>query len=187
MKWLIGSLIAFVVVAVLVVGSVIGNYISLNNEFVNYETKIVALHDDVPNIITKTTNTIISKASVLKMYRDDFKEVVKGNMQGRYGSNGSNATWQWIQEHNVQMDTSMFKDIMNDIEAGNNEMQSRQTEILEIKRVYDKRRREAIPSLYNSILLHYPKIDMDKYTKLILNEQARQAEATKNLDAIILK
>ncbi len=181
-KIIIGFAIVFVLGFVFVLGNV-GYIVSLNNEFVDYETRIVAISDDVPNIITKTTNTIVSKSNVLGAYRKDFKEIVAANMQGRYGKDGSKATWQWIQENNINMDTSMFKDIMNDISAGNNEMQNRQTEILEIKRIYDKRLREAVPSLYNKIL-GFPKIDMKKYGVIILNDTAKTANETKTLNAI---
>ncbi len=83
---------------------------ALRTDIEDQQRKIEANFDSMWKIITQ-------KVQVLDKYSDDFKEVVRGYTQGRYGQNGSQAMFQWLKEHNVPIDASLYKEIMVTIEA----------------------------------------------------------------------
>ena len=70
------------------------------------------------------------------MYKDDLKEVVTASMSGRYGADGSKATWAWIKEHNHGLDGKLYERIQTLIESGRNDFQRSQTILLDTKRAY---------------------------------------------------
>lgn len=162
--------------------------IHYNNVFIDMETSIVAYYDNTPNILTKTTNNVVGKYAILKDYRADFKEIVKSNITGRYGADGSKATWSWIQEHNLNIDPKMFQNIMDEISSGGNELQQNQKDLIDTIRVYNKVRNSYWGSRYNKWgNLKFPKIDMDKYSTLILSDTAVEARETNRFNGVKLQ
>ena len=82
----------------------------LRTDIEDQERKIVANLD-------KMIKTIAQQAQVTKQYANDFKEVALGMVKGRYGDKGSTAMFQWLKEHNISIDVSIYKKIMTTIEA----------------------------------------------------------------------
>ena len=73
------------------------------------------------------------------MYKNGLKEVIKGTFEGRYGADGSKAVMQWIQEQNIQFDSSLYKEIQIVISAGRDEFRISQTKKLDACQLYETR------------------------------------------------
>ena len=96
------------------------------------------------------------------MYRDDFTKVVQAQMQGRYGKEGSKASFQWLKEHNVQFDSTLYVQMQRMIEAGRNDFEQNQKVLIDKKRLYQK----ALDSMPTGIVMRFigfPKIDLNKF------------------------
>lgn len=82
----------------------------LRTDVLDQERKIEANYDKMWKVISQ-------QAQILDKYANDFLEIYKGMMTGRYGDGGSKAMFQWIKEHNPQIDASLYKKIMTTVEA----------------------------------------------------------------------
>jgi len=112
-KWIIltGVVISFVALIIFLMDITYDNRDQrLRNATADQERKIEANLD-------KNWKTVAQEVQVLGKYADDFKEVVFGMMKGRYGDQGSTAMFQWLKEHNVQLDATVYKKVMTTIEA----------------------------------------------------------------------
>ena len=97
----------------------------LRTDVLDQERKIEANYD-------KMWKTISQQAQVLDKYADDFKEIYKGMMTGRYGDGGSKAMWQWLKEHNPEIDASIYKKIMTTVEATRTSFEREQRRLSEM-------------------------------------------------------
>lgn len=155
---LIGVVAVFGVFGCVLVG--IG--VSANNQAVRYETQIQAQHKQNQNVLSQYSHKISEAVQVPAMYKDDFTKVVSAQMQGRYGESGSQATMQWIKEHNINFDSSMYSQIQRMIEAGRNDFEKEQKTLLDVKRSY-LTKLDTVPSGLVMKLIGFPKIDLNKY------------------------
>lgn len=162
------TLSAIAVVVILVVG-VIMAWVSAANYGNRAEADIKAVWENNQNILGQYTLKIQEAAQVPEMYKNDFKEVVTAAMQGRYGADGSKATFQWIKENNLTFDSSMYNKMQTLIEAGRNEFQTNQTRLVDTKRVYVTSL-GSIPRGWFLSMAGYPKIDLDKYRPVVAGD-----------------
>lgn len=168
---LIGLAIFFALtIAVAVVG--FGTYTSNFNKAVEFETTIEAQWDENRNVLSATTTRVMEMAQVNEMYRDDLKEIVEATFQGRYGDDGSDAAWQWIQEQNPQVDSSLYTNLQATIEAGRNEFKTSQTRLIDHRRQYQTALRKNIPIVGTGWWMRmagFPSedFDFDKYDILV--------------------
>ena len=112
-------------------------------------------------------------AQIPEIYRDDLKEIISETFQGRYGAEGSKAVFQWIQEENPQVDSSLYKNIQVTIEAGRNEFTVAQTQLLDVKRSYETN----LGYLWKGFWLKiagYPKLDLSKYKPVVATDTAEK-------------
>lgn len=154
---------ASILVAVLVVFS---SYVSYSNLGNSYEQRLEAKWQDNQNVLGQYTIRVAEMAQVPEMYRDDLKEVIAATFEGRYGADGSRATFQWIQEQNLQFDSSMYNRLQQTMEAGRLEFANRQTELIDIKRAYQTDLGNVWSGLWLSFA-GYPKADLEKYKPVI--------------------
>jgi len=106
------------------------------NDAVKLENSTKAQWGQNQNNYDKFWKSISEMAQIPDKYKEDFKDVLVGNMEARYGEGGSKAQWQWIQEHSVDFDASMYKKLMTAIEAGRESFESNQTLLLDKQRRY---------------------------------------------------
>lgn len=157
------ALASSLVVAVLVIASSWVSYSNLGN---SYEQRLEAKWQDNQNVLGQYTIRVAEMAQVPEMYRDDLKEVIAATFEGRYGADGSRATFQWIQEQNLQFDSSMYNRLQQTMEAGRLEFANRQTELIDIKRAYNT----DLGNVWSGMWLKfagYPKVDLDKYKPVV--------------------
>lgn len=166
--FVVGGIVVALILA-LVIGC-IGMYTSNYNQAVSFETSIEAQYDENRNVLSNTTTRIMEMAQVNEMYKDDLKEVVEATFQGRYGDNGSNAAWQWIQEQNPQVDSSIYTNLQATIESGRNEFKTSQTRLIDYRRQYESALRRNIPIVGSGWwmrLAGFPTIDLEDYEILV--------------------
>lgn len=151
-------------------------YITTANYGNRMEQEIQAVYDNRTNVLSQYTLKLQEAAQIPEMYKADFKEVVSAALQGRYGSDGSQATVQWIKESNLHFDSSMYRHLQTLIESGRNEYQREETRLIDVVRVY----KTNLGYVWTGFWLTragYPKIDLSKY-KPISSVDAQHAAET---------
>lgn len=178
------NLLILVVIGLLAL-IIIPSYISAANYGNRTEVALRAKMEDNENIYAQGTQKVMEIAQVPAMYRDDLKTVITAAIQGRYGENGSQATFQWLKEQNPGLDASMYTKIQQVIESFRNEFKNAQTGMLDMRRSYET----ALGSVWQGMWLRiagYPKIDLTKFT-IVTTDKARQTFETKRDSGIQLR
>lgn len=170
MVWVIVG-IAFAMVAL----TVITAYISNANYANAAEKQIEATWQNNQNILGQYTLKVQEIASVPEMYKNDLKEVMSAELSSRYGAQGSKASMQWIKEHSVNFDSSMYNKIQQVIEAGRNEFQNAQTRLIDEKRAYETNLGYVWSGFWMRIA-GYPKTDLNKYKPVVAADTAKAFE-----------
>jgi hypothetical protein len=171
---LVASVTAVSIAALVGIGAV--SYISAYNTGNRLEQTIKATYDNNRNILAQYGNKIAEAAQVPAMQRDDLSAVVTAALEGRYGEDGSRAVFQWIQEQNPQIDSTVYIQLQRMIEAGRNEFTTAQTKFTDQKRVYET----ALGSFWQGTWLSvagYPKINLEEY-KIVSTARADEAFET---------
>jgi hypothetical protein len=113
-----------------------GGACSFHDESVELEESVSAQWRQNQNNYDKFWKSITEMVQIPEQYKDDFKDVLVGNTEARYGKGGSDAQWQWIQEHAVEYDSSMYRQIMTAIEAGREDFEDNQKKLIDKQRRY---------------------------------------------------
>lgn len=178
-----GVIAAITVGAVLLVS--VPSYISAANYGNRTENALKAKMEDNENIYANGTQKVMEIAQVPTMYKNDLKEIVTAAIQGRYGENGSQATFQWLKEQNPGLDSAMYVEIQQVIESFRDEFKNAQTQMLDQRRAYEN----ALGYVWQGFWLNmagYPKIDLNKFT-IVTTDKARQTFETKRDTGIQLR
>ena len=162
-----------------------GSVISTNNELVAMEQGLQAQYDQDRNAYDNMFKKFQEVAQVPAMYTEDLKKVYDSAIQNRYGKDGSKAMFQWIQEHNPNFDSSMYRQIQQVIEAGRNSFEAEQKMLLDKKRVYLTALNQ-FPTVVVARMLGFPKIDLKKID-ILTSERTEQAFGTKKDEPIKLR
>ena len=128
----IGAMIMVGVISIIGLG--IFAYVNNHNSAVDSEAAIQAQYDQGRNVLSATTTRIMEMAQVPEMYRDDLLQVVEATFEGRYGEDGSRATWQWIQEQNIQLEDGLYRNLQASIESGRNDFRNTQARLIDHRR-----------------------------------------------------
>jgi hypothetical protein len=161
-------LIVGIIIAVVSIGSV-GAYVSAANYGNRAETSLQAKYNDNKNVLGQYTLKIGEMAQVPTIARNDLREILQTAFEGRYGSDGSQAAFQWIKEQNPTIDQTMYLQIQKAIEAGRNDFTASQTELLDQKREYVT----ELGYVWSGFWLHlagYPKIDLNKINIVVASD-----------------
>lgn len=178
--------IAIGVIAAAIAVGAIGSYITYANYGNRTEVAIKAKYADNENVYANGTQKIIEIAQVPAMMRDDLKEVFTAALQGRYGPDGSQATFQWLQEQNPQLDPGIYRQIQQVMESFRNEFRTAQTGLLDQCRSYETARGNVWSGLWLGIT-GYPKMDIEKMCTIVTTDKARQTFETKRDSGIQLR
>lgn len=156
----------------LVCMSLFGTYVSYYDHYNAAERGIVAQYEENQNIYSNYTLKVQEVAQVPGMYTADLTAVVTAALEGRYGEDGSQAVFQWIQEQNPTVDSALYVQIQRIMEAGRNEFKNGQTQLIDKKRAYET----DINSFWGGFWARftgYPKINLDDY-KVVKSEQTNE-------------
>jgi hypothetical protein len=159
----LGLTLAGIVVVALIA---LGCYVSGNNTGNRFETQLDAQYNNMQNVLAQYSLKVTEVAQVPTMAKDDLKEVAQAALSGRYGPNGSQAVFQWIQENYPgSVDPQLYRNLQQIIEGGRNKFENEQTLFLDQKKSY-KAALGNIPGKWFLSWAGYPKKDPDSY-KLI--------------------
>ena len=171
-----GSALVVLLVLGAIAAVVVGSYITNFNYGNRVERQIEATHTDNRNVLAQYSTRIIEMAQVPDMYKEDVMEIYEGALTGRYGENGSQAMFQFLQEQNPQIDASLYTNIQQSMEAGRNQFQNSQTRLIDLKRGYETR----LGSFYSGFWLNvagYPRIDLNDFN-IVVNDHSNEAFET---------
>lgn len=121
-------------------------YTSYNNHEVRLRNQISSQQKNNEAVFDNTWKILQQQAGVATQHKEAFKEIYADLMSGRY-SNGGGEMMKWIQEHNPQFDSSLFKQLMNSIEAQRTLFTREQQKLIDLKREHDNLR-QTIPSSF---------------------------------------
>jgi hypothetical protein len=182
-------MIVGIVLAVLFipVAIVIGMFMDTYNTAISYETGINRVYKDAQNVLSSHSNKIAEAAQVPGMARDDLAKVIKEAIGGRYGENGSQATWQWIKEQNPQVDPALYRNLQTMIEAGRNKYENSQRMVLDQCAEYENYRGYLVSGFMLRIM-GFPKIqNIDKVCTPIVSGYTQKAYETGVEDGVKLR
>lgn len=113
--------------------TLVGTYLSVNNEEKQLRNLAEAQRGKIETQYDAMWKIIQQKAKVTDEYKDSFKEIFVGIIDGRY-SQGDGSLMKWIQESNPNFDSSMYKDLMATIDIKRTEFMNTQNRMLDIIR-----------------------------------------------------
>jgi hypothetical protein len=129
-------LIVFAAVLILFGGWWVITDISVDNKEVRLTNQINAKIEDNKSHYTKMWEILTQQAGVAKEYEKAFKEIYPELIAGRY-NNGNGQMMQWIQEHNPEFDSSMYRKLMISIEAQRESFHTTQRQLIDLGRQHD--------------------------------------------------
>lgn len=140
----------------------VGSALSFRTDCVRAEAGIKAQYEQNKNDYDNMWKKFREMAQVPEMYTNDLKKLFDGAMQGRYGANGSQAVFQFIQEHNPQLDSAVYTQLQRAIEAGRNAFMADQQQLIDKKREYETVL-NGNTAVFVNFLFGFPHIDLAKY------------------------
>lgn len=171
----VGVLIAILVGIVLVAAFGVMQFLSAGNYGNIAEKGITAQVNVNKNTLAQYVQKIQEMAQVPEMYKNDLKEVIAAAIGGRYGANGSQATWQWIKEHNPSLDSKLYVKLQEVIEAGRTEFKTNQDVLIDKCRQYDTARDAYTLQAVFLRVAGYPKIDLKDACTIVTNDYTDKA------------
>lgn len=148
--------------------------VSVNNTNVEFESKIQAFNKASESTLSNYTLKIQDMAQVPNMYKDDLMGVIDKTFQGRYGSDGSRAVVQFMNERNIPLDSSLYKNLQIAMEAGRNEFNLSQTRKFDVCSGYQNQLGYAMSGM-TSRILGFPRIDIKKECQVVSDSDTRKA------------
>ena len=133
----VAALIVIVMLMFSVAAVALFSYVSANNYGASIEAQLNSLRDNNQNVLAQGQQKVMEAAQVPSMYKDDFKEIITADVQGRYGKDGSKATFQWLKEHDVNIDAELYRKIQQLIESYRDEFKNSQTRMIDVRRQYE--------------------------------------------------
>lgn len=180
---LLVGLIAVLVLAAGVTAVALGSYASAKTYGSETEAGLRAAQDQSRNVLAQAGQKIQEAAQVPGMQADDVARVTREAIQGRYGSKGSQATFQWLQEQNPKLGTEVYTKVQQIIEGSRKDFENAQERQLDIRRQYEG----ALGSFWRGFWLGaagYPKVNLDDFN-IVSTARADEAFHTKQEDGPI--
>jgi hypothetical protein len=151
--------------------------ISFYNSSIGYEEQLSAVHTDTQNVFSKATKTMTRQGFTLGKYSKDVISAINASIGGRYGEGGAKSAMLWLKEQNPTMDTTLYKQLNQVIEAGYTEFADIQTRKLEIVRAYNVHLK-TFPNVVFASALGFPKRDLAKLSAIVTDKNTNQSFET---------
>lgn len=125
--------IAIALIAVLAIGGVIFMMnINYNNQEVRLRNSAEAQKQVVEGNLDKMWKILKDQAGVADKYKDSFKDIYVGIMEGRYSGDNKGEMMLWIKEQNPEFSPAIFDKLMTSIEAQRTEFFFEQKKLVSI-------------------------------------------------------
>ncbi len=128
-------LLALIVLTASVIIGVISYVVGTLNSEVRLRNNISAQDRSNTAQYDKMWKIMSEQAGIASQYSKDFKEIYPELIAGRYKTGGG--LMKWIQEHNPEFDTSLYKKVMVAIESERNATKQGFDKVLDLKREHD--------------------------------------------------
>lgn len=159
--------------------------VGTRNDLVRQENGIKAQYKQNQNSFAEMTNKIREMAQIPDMYAADLEKVTKAAIEGRYGKDGSKAVFQFIQEHNPTLDSSLYGRIQQAIESSRGKFAEEQRMLLDKKRVYENNL-DTFPENMVAGLFGFPRIDLDQFD-IVTSQETEDAFKAKKAGPMKLR
>lgn len=180
------SVLLVIGIMFVVVGGFVGSLVSQYNTLVRFENNIEKFDNASKNVRSAYTLKIKEMAQIPDMYLNDLTKVINETMEGRYGADGSKAVFQFIQEQNLPLDPKLYQSIQAEMVQGRAEFKISQDKKMDICTGY----RNQLDYAYSGFvanLLGFPKKDIDKLCKIVLDSETNKVFETHEDSAIKLR
>lgn len=150
---------AFITFLLALGGIGFASYVSAYNYGNSIENQLKAAKENNRNKLAQYGQKVLEVAQVPDMYKKDMVEITTAAIQGRYGADGSKATFQFLKEQNPTLDPGLYKQIQQVVEAGRNDFQAGQTAMIDVRRQYET----ALGSFWQGMWMRfagYPKVNL---------------------------
>lgn len=107
--------------------------LSANNQEKEYRNLAEAQQQKIETQYDNMWKVIQQKAQVTDKYKDSFKDIFTGIIEGRY-TKDDNTVMKWIKESNPNFDSSMYADLMATIDIKRTEFMNTQNRMIDIVR-----------------------------------------------------
>ena len=182
MKYLLGIIVA----AIAVVGIFfVASWFSYSNMGATMEQNVKMTYEDNKVVLNSYTAKVSEAAQVPDMYRDDLQKVIESTFQGRYGENGSQAVFQFINENNMTLEPQLYTKIQQIIESGREDFKVSQKRLVDVTNNYEL----ALAKPYSKFWLNltgYPTINIKDYA-IIVTDDVEQKFKSKRDEVIKLR
>jgi len=158
--------------------------VSVHNSCVQQEAGLKAQYSQNQNNYSQYFNKLKETAQVPVMYSRDLQRIYDSAMKSRYGADGSQAMLQFIQEHNPQIDSGIYRQIQQVISYGRDSFEADQKALLDKKRVYEITLGQ-FPNGSIARWIGFPKQDPAHYG-IVTNAETDQAFSTAKVGPIKL-
>jgi len=182
MNKLIGIVVGLGLLGVIVVGGIM--LITSYNSAVRTENAIDARVAQNQNIYSTYGSKLQEMAQVADLAVADqerLQRTVIDMLSARYGAEGSQAAFQWIQEQNptATVDGELYRQITQVVEAGRNEFKNAQTGLIDSCNQY-RNQRETFPGVMVLSVLGFPRdaVALEKKCTPILTAETLKAYET---------
>jgi hypothetical protein len=145
--------------------------ISYSNNEIRLSNLVTAQVETRDANYDKTWKVISQQVQLTQKYAEDFKDVYKSMLQGRYGEQGSQAMWQWIKEQNPQLDASLYTKVQNTIEAQREQFFTEQKKLISYNKTH-KDLRQTFPGSF--FVGNRPDVEFN----IITSEKTKQVAET---------
>lgn len=169
--------IAIAVIFAAVFAVIVGSYSSANTYGGQTEASLKAAQSDSRNVLAQMGQKIRESAQIPKMYADDVERVARTAIEGRYGSDGSQAPVQWLKEQNPNLDPSIYTNLGQVINSSRRDFENAQRRQIDIRRQYEG----ALSSTWRGWWLAragYPKLKLEDFD-IVSTKEADEAFRTK--------
>ena len=176
----IGNIIAVavVVVVLLAVGILKVMQINAYDKNIYFKSNITNLSDQSYSMLSAVTLKIRNLAKVPAMYSEDLTKYVSAAMSSRYGEDGMKAMVAFMNENNIQFDSSMYKNIQIAMSGGQDDFRITQNKLTDFCAQY----RVFRSTWMTGHLLGDATTDLDSVKHqctIALDAYSRNAESTK--------
>lgn len=166
MKIFIGIMLAIIIT--------LGGFgVASYNGFQDTKNHILMLYQTNQNKLSNYTMIIKEKLQISEKYENTLKEVIRQTMQGRYGDNEETPLFKFIKEQNINIDTKIYLDLMNTINAERKGFALAQDERANACRIYNNKIK-SFPSNIVAKVFDFKAEDMETYCTLVSDERTNE-------------